>query len=76
VTEPALSDSRTGVSSAEFWNAADTATATRGGVAAGVAHSTQVPTSGIEESDIMSRHCSTLRHFGTSSAIKENSCSL
>jgi hypothetical protein len=37
----------------------------------GVAHSTQVPTSGIEESDIMSRHCSTLRHFGTPSGLEK-----
>jgi len=64
------------VSPAEFWNAADTAATTGGGVAAGVADPDQTSIIEHRESDIMSRRCSALRHFGTPPGLKENCCSL
>jgi hypothetical protein len=60
-----------GMSPAEFWNAAHTAATTGGGVAAWVVDSDQTSIIEHRESDIMSRHCSTLRHFGTPSGLKK-----
>lgn len=60
-----------GVSPAEFWNTADTAATTGGGVAAGVAGLRSNVHIKHRESDIMSSHCSTVRHFGTPSGLKK-----
>jgi hypothetical protein len=68
VAEPALSDSRMGVSPAEFWNAADTAATTGVALQPGSLDSDQTSTSSIENPTSC---CSTVRHFGTHSGLKK-----